>query len=473
MQFREIKALALKAQYGDALAMRNFKLLAKAEGFTGRAGGWIYYRDSMAATTQGWAALASMVANGRIRFSFAESRRGGLKEATAAMKPLSATMRELVKVLEYHGNVDPIRDGRRVASTTTIVALMDRGIIREAKGRSGIHWPATFPAQVEADAHAENDRRDAEAKAAQADPESWAQVDEDGDVRHMRMTRTGGQLYIRETARQHWLITLDGNVLASAGGTFEEARAAADRFERSHDHDQAAAQEEADEVARQNTRQARREDSRRKVAMARQHPETLIGTLGGPEMGAAVIADLIERDHASAIAEAPTTEADVFKSIGWGRDLPGEVTLYPGVGERPLESGRLLTIADMREHAADLLDSLHAEAVAEDEGEGWGQPDGMLGATEAELMTAEERDQHSSDYWEATTEGMPRVPAFTPPASAAEQLCEHGARNWAATDALISVGALREMAKYPGLPVTAEWMTRHLDAIEAALRADR
>ena len=436
MQFREIKALALKAQYGDALAMRNFKLLAKAEGYSGQAGGWIYLRDSMAATTQGWAALASMVADGRIRFSLAEVRRGGLKEATAAVKPFSPTMQKLVQVLELHGNVDPIRDGRRVASTTTIVALMDRGIIREAKGRSGIHWPATFPAQVEADAHAENDRRDAEAKAAQADPESWAQVDEDGDVRHMRRMGLGGQLCVRETARQHWLIKLDALVLGSAGGTFEEARAAADRFERSHDH--AKAVEEIE----------RREDSRRKVATARQHPETLIGTLGGPEMGAAVIADLIERDHASAIAEAPTTEADVFKSIGWGRDLPGEVTLYPGVGERPLESGRLLTIADMREHAADLLDSLHAEAVAEDEGEGWGQPDGMLGTTEAELMTAR-------------------------PASAAEQLCEHGARNWAATDALISVGALREMAKYPGLPVTAEWMTRHLDAIEAALRADR
>lgn len=34
-------------------------------------------------------------------------------------------------------------------------------------------------------------------------------------------------------------------------------------------------------------------------------------------------------------------------------------------------------------------------------------------------MSAEQRDKHSSDYWERTTEGMPRVPAFAPPAAPA------------------------------------------------------
>lgn len=43
------------------------------------------------------------------------------------------------------------------------------------------------------------------------------------------------------------------------------------------------------------------EDFRRRVAAARQHPETLQGTLGGVEMGQVVLAMLIEQDHDKAL----------------------------------------------------------------------------------------------------------------------------------------------------------------------------
>jgi hypothetical protein len=55
---------------------------------------------------------------------------------------------------------------------------------------------------------------------------------------------------------------------------------------------------------------------------------------------------------------------ELYRCLGEGRDLPGEATAYPGAGERPF-LGRLITIADLREHAAELLDSLYAEAWRE------------------------------------------------------------------------------------------------------------
>src|SRR6185369_12862585 len=103
MQRSDIQALALKAQHGEAKALREFKKLAQAEGYKGQAGGWIYYRDVLQATTQGWAALASMVATGRVRFSLAEARTAPVPN----LRPLSPAMQRLVRALDEHGYIDP------------------------------------------------------------------------------------------------------------------------------------------------------------------------------------------------------------------------------------------------------------------------------------------------------------------------------------------------------------------------------
>lgn len=76
----------------------------------------------------------------------------------AKAKPLTLPMQRLVKALERHGDVDTIRDGGTIG---TVVALMDRGILREATPRShgkgsGHHYPATTPEQVWDEAHALN-----------------------------------------------------------------------------------------------------------------------------------------------------------------------------------------------------------------------------------------------------------------------------------------------------------------------------
>jgi hypothetical protein len=84
---------------------------------------------------------------------------------------VSLPMRRLINALNEHGYVDPIRDGGR---SGTFVALMQRGILREAKGRAGRHYPATTPEQVYAEAWVEHglricDEIDAEAEAAAED----------------------------------------------------------------------------------------------------------------------------------------------------------------------------------------------------------------------------------------------------------------------------------------------------------------
>lgn len=63
---------------------------------------------------------------------------------------LSPAMAKLYRVALLFGYIDPIRDGRK---TGTIVALMDRGLIRECKGRAGRHYLTTTPAQVWDEAH--------------------------------------------------------------------------------------------------------------------------------------------------------------------------------------------------------------------------------------------------------------------------------------------------------------------------------
>lgn len=64
---------------------------------------------------------------------------------------LTGPMIDAVTFLDLLGYV--VRDD--ATRSGTICALMDRGIIREAN-RRGRHYPATTPAQVEAEAHVNN-----------------------------------------------------------------------------------------------------------------------------------------------------------------------------------------------------------------------------------------------------------------------------------------------------------------------------
>ncbi|MFL6145589.1 MAG: hypothetical protein ACJ72N_27475 [Labedaea sp.] len=78
-------------------------------------------------------------------------------------------MQTLMRALEIHGNIDPVRDLGRMGlhttartTTSTIVALMDRGILREWDPTARVHWPATTPDQVYVDALEAQLRRSAE-----------------------------------------------------------------------------------------------------------------------------------------------------------------------------------------------------------------------------------------------------------------------------------------------------------------------
>lgn len=167
---------------------------------------------------------------------------------TAPAVKLSPAMLKLYRVALLVGYVDPISDGRK---TATIGALVGRGLLREAKGRTGRHYLTTTPAQVEADAYAENERRAAEAEAHADCPEQWMQADEDGTVRHVRQSRGGYPIEIEESGYGVWYVRINGRTPMTAGGTFEEARRAADRFERNQVHGEAYAE------YREVTREAR------------------------------------------------------------------------------------------------------------------------------------------------------------------------------------------------------------------------
>lgn len=77
------------------------------------------------------------------------------------MVKLSPSMRSLVNALNKFGHVDPIRDCGRNAGTSTIVALMDRGLLRESRHSHGVHQVATTPEQVWDAAYEEYDEREA------------------------------------------------------------------------------------------------------------------------------------------------------------------------------------------------------------------------------------------------------------------------------------------------------------------------
>lgn len=153
--------------------------------------------------------------------------------AQCRMVKLSPVMQSLVRALHRHGYVDPIRDGGR---SGTFVALIQRGILREAKGRNGRHYAATTPAQVEADAYDEAKRRAAETEAHAECPEQWMQADEGNQVRHVRRSRQGYLIEVEESGYGIWYVRINGRTPLTAGGTFEEARLAADRFERNQAH---------------------------------------------------------------------------------------------------------------------------------------------------------------------------------------------------------------------------------------------
>lgn len=246
---------------------------------------------------------------------------------------LTPAMQAMVRTLETHGHIDPVRDLGRMArggtmTSATIVALIKRGIIREAGRSSGhLHFAATTPAQVETDAYAENDRREAELAAHRADPECWVQTTgAEGEELHYRFSRTGQAMQVLKGGYNFWY--LGSNLRHSAGGTFKEARAAADRFERDAAHDEAL-----------------REHDRRTVE-----------------------ADL-EGVSADALTPAPFAVRD----------------------------------AD------------HAEALteADERSGGWGQPDGMLGRTEARHALNRELGR-AFDTLAATPAEAPRFPEGTP-----------------------------------------------------------
>jgi len=181
--------------------------------------------------------------------------RGRTFNAEGVEIKLSPAMQSLVHALNAHGHIDPIRDcgrygfgGSGRTGTATIVALMSRGILREAKYSNSVHMPATTPAQVEEEAYAEDARRDAEQAAHAADPTRWMQtVNGEGDELHTRMTRTGRELCVVREGFRFWRICVPNSMIdRSAGGTFEQARAAADRFERDVAHAKADEQLQAD-----------------------------------------------------------------------------------------------------------------------------------------------------------------------------------------------------------------------------------
>ena len=163
---------------------------------------------------------------------------------------LSPAMQRLVRALETYGNIDPIRDCGRGVGVSTIVALMDRGIIRESKRSHGIHMPATTPEQVWDEAHAENARREAEQAAYLVDNTNWVQCTPDGDRdTHTRQTRDGRTILIVEERIHYWLIYFGDDTQCSAGGTWQEVRRAADDSEREQAHDAALAEDDARSVA--------------------------------------------------------------------------------------------------------------------------------------------------------------------------------------------------------------------------------
>jgi hypothetical protein len=176
MNRTEIRDLAQKARTDLKVARGAFRKLAVANGYKGQAGGWIYHQDrTYASIVQGWQGLADLVYRNPGMFAVTLERdeqdqraaeaEEQLEEADEAsvpapapkVKPLTPAMQRAVDILRQDGYVDKI-DGITVG---TIVALMERGILREATPlrhglSAGRHYPATTPEQVWDEAHDTN-----------------------------------------------------------------------------------------------------------------------------------------------------------------------------------------------------------------------------------------------------------------------------------------------------------------------------
>lgn len=239
MERTEIIALAQRAQTNVHIARGAFKRLAQAEGFTGAVGGWIYFRGNHEATVQGWQNLANLVATGRVRFVRAEAGEAAPAKAPVKAKSLSPAMQRLVRALEQYGHIDPIRDCGPHSGVNTLVALMDRGIIREAKRRHGVHFPVTTPEQVWSEARAEYARREAEQTAHAECAEQWVTAEEV----HTRTARGGYPIEIEQGGHRFWYVRINGHTPMTAGGTWQEARRAADNYEREQAHNELARQD--------------------------------------------------------------------------------------------------------------------------------------------------------------------------------------------------------------------------------------
>ena len=197
---------------------------------------------------------------GRQQLHVTEAGRAALAPAGPKVKPLTPAMQRLTVALEMFGHIDPIRDFGRLAygqgriGTNTVVALIDRDIVRPRHPRFRIYFATTTPEQVWDEAHAEDARRDAEYAAYLINSTNWAQCtpDEGGDDCHTRQTRGGETILITQDGFRFWQVTVPGQAMGmSAHGTWAEVRAAADRFERELAYGQALIErDERDQKAR-------------------------------------------------------------------------------------------------------------------------------------------------------------------------------------------------------------------------------
>lgn len=366
--------------------------------------------------------------------NFPIDERGHTFNAEGREVKLSPAMQQLVRALNAHGHVDPIRDFGRGTGVSTAVALMQRGILREAKRSHGVHMPATARVQVEEEAYAEDARREAEAKAHAADPTRWVQVDEGCQKRHIRSTVDGRTVEIYSTGHNHWQIIIGGdlsNYGRSAGGSFEEARAAADRVECEQAWDGAS---EADEAFNRTAEKY----AAAMVKVGEAQRAGVHGTHCCVKHGCKYGEDDCPVELGKVIQEHPCEECDDQLDIEQPRHPEGT--------------------PEYAAYRTELRTELDKFAKGE---EPYPYP---------QVNTpAETRDRHSSDYWESATQGLPREPAFTTPAEARTGVSD---RTAAALEAL-AVVRRHTLAMCRSQPVSwppAE-MEERLDIIEQALRA--
>lgn len=312
-----------------------------------------------------------------------------------ATKKLSPAMRRLVHALEVYGYLDPIRDGGTVS---TYVALIDRGIIRPHGRRTDPYFPATVREEVEEEAYAEHGRRAAETKAHAECPEQWMQVDEGGVEWHVRQSRQGYTIEIERGGHRFWYVRINGRTPMSASGTFEEARRAADNFERNRVHGDALEEyREVTRAARKADADAYQRELASKVTVVNVPlPSAMKIGITDADGNELVIGDVVRVDG------DPTLYGTVYRGAGddvWAIPLGSE-------REQRIDATRMRRVERVNgeyppaEVSAQVWEAAHEEhleqcdrlarerdereaAELETEG-GWGQPDGMMGTTETE-----------------------------------------------------------------------------------------